>query len=220
MAKKTYLEVVNKVLKRLRKATVASVTTNSYSTLIGELVNDAMREVEDAHDWSRLQQTINVTTSASTTQYSITGAGDRFRMMDDVIWNDTEEFYLKTRPIRWIRMMNRDDDVTNEIPHFYAFDGEDTSGDPTISIYPPPDGAYTFNVDVIVPSAELTANSDEINIVWWPIYLRALAMAVSERGEDGGTSYSEYDAEARNALADATAQDSAIQRDQLIMRVQ
>lgn len=220
MAKQTYLGLVNKVLTRLRISTVATVAENSYSTLIGQFVNDAMREVEDAWDWTRLQTTINVATSASTTQYTLTGAGERFRMMDDLIWNDTEEFYLRPRPIRWIRMMNRDDAVTNEIPTFYAFDGEDSSGDPTLSVYPPPDGVYNFNVDVIVPTAELSADADTININWYPIYLRAYAMAVSERGEDGGNNYSEVDVMATNALQDAIAQDAALQRDQLLMRVE
>lgn len=220
MAKQTYLGIVNQVLKRLRQATVATVTENSYSTLISVLVNDAKREIEDAWDWSRLQTTITIPTVAGTTQYSLTGAGERFRMMDDLIWNDTEEMYLRPRPIRWIRALNRDDDVTNEIPHFYAFDGVDASGDPTISIYPPPDGVYSFNVDVIVPQADLSADGDEIDINWRPIYLRALALAISERGEDGGATYNEIDAEARNALADATAQDVALQRDKLILRVE
>lgn len=33
----TYLSMVNEVLARLRESSVASVTTNAYSTLIGRL---------------------------------------------------------------------------------------------------------------------------------------------------------------------------------------
>ncbi len=44
----TYLSMVNDVLTRLRESTVSSVTQNDYSSLIGSLVNDAKREVEDA----------------------------------------------------------------------------------------------------------------------------------------------------------------------------
>ena len=219
MAKKTFLQVTNSVLKRLRQGTVATVTETSYSTMIGELVNAAMREAEDAWDWTRLQTTINVTLVAGQTQYAITGAGDRFRMMDDEMWEDTEEYFIRPQTIRYIRKMNRQADITNNDPAFYAFDGEDSNGDPTFSVTPPPQSADTVNVDLIVPTAELSADSDTININWWPIYLRAYALAVSERGEDGGAGFNEIDLEAKNALNDAIAQDAALQRDQLILDV-
>ena len=37
----TYKDLVNNVLRRLRETEVSSVQTNSYSKLIGDLVNDA-----------------------------------------------------------------------------------------------------------------------------------------------------------------------------------
>ena len=37
----TYLEAINKVLRRLREDEVASPDTSSYSKLIGEFINDA-----------------------------------------------------------------------------------------------------------------------------------------------------------------------------------
>ena len=47
----TYLDVVNNVLRRLREPTVQSVDDTPYSSMIGVLVNDAKREVEDATEW-------------------------------------------------------------------------------------------------------------------------------------------------------------------------
>lgn len=221
MAKQTYLGVVNKVLTRLRITNVATVTENTYSTLIGQFVNDAMREVEDAWDWTRLETTINVSLVVGDTQYTLTGAGERFRIPDpaELIWNDSQELYMQPRPIEYIREMNRQSGVTNNTPMFYAFDGEDSSGDPTFSVTPPASETDTLNVDVIVPTAELTDDADTINVNWYPIYLRAYAMAVSERGEDGGNNYSEVDLLADRALQDAIAQDVALQRERLIMRV-
>ena len=58
----TYLEAVNSVLRRLREDEVVSVSANPYSKLVGELVNDAKRLVEDAWDWSSLRNTITVQT--------------------------------------------------------------------------------------------------------------------------------------------------------------
>ena len=53
----TYLDLVNDVLVRLREAQVASVSQNTYSALIGKLVNDAKREVEDSWNWDTLRKT-------------------------------------------------------------------------------------------------------------------------------------------------------------------
>jgi len=50
----TYLELVNNVLRRLRETEVTSVQSTSYSKLIGDIVNDAKRLVEDSWDWKVL----------------------------------------------------------------------------------------------------------------------------------------------------------------------
>ena len=44
----TYLEIVNKVLVRLRENEVTSLTENSYSKLIADLVNVVKREIENS----------------------------------------------------------------------------------------------------------------------------------------------------------------------------
>ncbi len=64
----TYLEAINKVLRRLREDEVASPNTSAYSKLIGEFVNDANRLVEDAWDWAELRQVrpLNLYTGSST----------------------------------------------------------------------------------------------------------------------------------------------------------
>jgi len=47
----TYLEAVNKVLRRLREPEVGSVDETVYSKLIGEFVSDAKSLVENAWSW-------------------------------------------------------------------------------------------------------------------------------------------------------------------------
>jgi hypothetical protein len=61
----TYLQAVNKVLKRLRENTVNSVDETLYSRLVGEFVNDANRMVEDSWDWSALRTTVTQTVTAA-----------------------------------------------------------------------------------------------------------------------------------------------------------
>ena len=44
----TYLNLVNNVLRRLREDVVTTVTNNTYSTMVGDFVNDAKELVETA----------------------------------------------------------------------------------------------------------------------------------------------------------------------------
>ena len=60
----TYLQLVNSVLRRLREDQVATVEQNTYSQLIGELVNEAKETVENSWDWTGLRTTIVVPTVA------------------------------------------------------------------------------------------------------------------------------------------------------------
>ena len=83
MALPTYLQLVNEVLTRLREPTVQTVTENTLSTLVGQWVNDIKRQVNDAYDWDALNTYVDVTTVAGQwTGYSLTGAGQRFRVND------------------------------------------------------------------------------------------------------------------------------------------
>jgi hypothetical protein len=66
---RTYLQLVNDVLVRLREAPVATVSQTSYSNLVGALINDAKREVEDAWQWSSLLDYLQFSTVAGQSTY-------------------------------------------------------------------------------------------------------------------------------------------------------
>ena len=185
----TYLETVNDVLARLREATVSSVTQTSYSTLIGKFVNDAKRQIEDAFSWNVLGQTITVTTAASTASYSLTGAGQKFQVMDVI--NTTSNVGLTN--ISFVDM-NRKLNFTplvNSIPTEFAFDGVDASYDTKVNLYPIPDGVYTIKFALTVPQATLSSGSTIVSVADTLVAQNAYARALVERGEDGGLSSSE-----------------------------
>jgi len=199
----TYLETVNDVLARLREATVSSVTQTSYSTLIGKFVNDAKRQIEDAFSWNVLGQTITVTTAASTASYSLTGAGQKFQVMDVI--NTTSNVGLTN--ISFVDM-NRKLNFTplvNSIPTEFAFDGVDASYDTKVNLYPIPDGVYTIKFALTVPQATLSSGSTVILVSDFLVAQNAYARALVERGEDGGLSSSEAYALYKSMLADQIA---------------
>ena len=63
--------MVNKILTRMRESTVGSINSTDQSSAILRLVNDAKREVEDNFNWTALQDSVTVTTSAGTHTYTL-----------------------------------------------------------------------------------------------------------------------------------------------------
>ena len=199
----TYLELINDVLVRLRETTVSTTTETSYSTLIGKFVNDAKRQIEDAFSWNALGQTITVTTAASTAAYSLTGAGQKFQVMDVI--NTTSNVGLIN--ISFVDM-NRKLNFTplvNSIPTEFAFDGVDASYDTKVNLYPIPDGAYTIKFALTVPQATLSSGSTVVLVSDVLVAQNAYARALVERGEDGGLSSSEAYLLYKSMLSDQIA---------------
>jgi hypothetical protein len=200
----TYLTLVNDVLTRLRETTVASVSENDYSALIGKLVNDAKREVEDAWNWECLKSTYTIATSSGTTSYALDGAGQKFRLYEAV--NDTNDWYLRERSAAFMTenyslLPSPVSGPTTD----YAFNGLDVNGDVQVDVYPQPDAVYTLRFNGFTPEAELSANSDQTKLPKSPIVALAWAKAIEERGEDGGVNVSSQYAVAKQSLADHIA---------------
>jgi hypothetical protein len=185
----TYLELINDVLIRLRETTVATNGATTYSTLIGKFVNDAKRQVEDAFSWNVLGQNITLTTVAATYSYSLTGAGQKFQVLDVI--NTTSNIGMKN--ISFVEMNRYQNLVptTNGIPQYYAFDGVDASSDTKVTLYPRPDGVYSIPFSLIVPQATLASDATSILVPDFLVAQNAYARALVERGEDGGLSSSE-----------------------------
>lgn len=197
----TYLELVNKVLGRLREATVDTVNLTSYSSLIGTFVNDAKRQIEDAYDWNALGQEIDITTSAGVYEYALTGAGQKFRVSSDPL-NTTSNVVMLPMPVAEMRQRQNFTPIVQNIPTRYCFEGVDGSGDAKVQLYGRPDGVYTLKFFLTIPQADLSADTDVPLVNANLIIQNAYARALVERGEDGGLSSSEAYALFRSMLAD------------------
>lgn len=201
----TYVQLVNSVLRRLREAEVSNVADTAYSKLIGDFVNEAKREVEDAWNWIQLRSTIQVTTVASTFRYTLTTAGDRFRMLQVV--NDSQDFEMKKAPYDWMNTALTSNSSTTGTPSYWDINGQ-TSNDPNVDVWPIPDGVYTLNFNMVLPQDDLSSDDTELTVPDYPVMLLAYAKAISERGEDGATMYAEVMNNAHTALADAISIES------------
>ena len=203
----TYLEVVNNILRRLRERTVATVNESTYSSLIAVLVNDAKDIVENSWSWSGLRTTLSATTTEDVFNYELNGSQNKLTVLDVV--NDTANHFMKYETAHKFNNFFLNQNATKGTPYYYSFNGISQDGDTQVDIYPIPDGAYDLRFNVVLRSDELSGDADTFQIPIKPIELLAYAMAVEERGEDGGVNPVSAYARANNALQDAIGLDAA-----------
>jgi len=203
----TYLEVVNNILKRLRERTVATVNESTYSSLIAVLINDAKDIVENSWHWSGLRTTLSATTTEDVFNYELNGSQNKLTVLDVV--NDTANHFMKYETAHKFNNFFLNQNATKGTPYYYSFNGISPDGDTQVDIYPIPDGAYDLRFNVVLRSDELSGDADTFQIPIKPIELLAYAMAVEERGEDGGVNPVSAYARANNPLQDAIGLDAA-----------
>lgn len=207
----TYLQMVNAVLRRLREKEVTTVqgltNQNTYARLIGDFINEAKTQVENAWDWSALRTTLTVTTQAGVFNYILVGSGNRFEVLNVI--NDTEDQFLKYETSNWFDKVYLMNPVVEGAPVYYNFNGVDPNGDTQVDVYPKPDDVYTLRFNVIKRMPDLAADTDKVLIPSRPIILLAYAMAIEERGEDGGNSSLYAYQMGQSALSDEIALDAA-----------
>lgn len=202
----TYLDLINNVLRRLREDTVTTANETDYSSLIGDLVNDAKRVVEDSFDWTALRDSITVNTVSGTDTYSLTGSGDLAVIKD--VMNTTSKRFMHLRSKEYFNNVTYNTTPQSGEPDYFTFVGTDSNRDLEVQVYPKPDAVYALRFDVVKPQSDLSSDSDSLSVPTNPVVQLAYAMALRERGETGGQSAAEQFAVAATSLSDAVAFDA------------
>jgi hypothetical protein len=201
-----YIQLVNSVLRRLRETEVSSVADNAYSKLIGEFVNDAKRQVEDAYAWNALSETLTASTADNIFNYVLVGSGQRFRVID--VLNDTSNAVVQNATTRWMNEQFLLTSVQKGSPAYYNFNGTNSNGDTQVDLFPIPNGVYEIRFNVIKPQVALVSDADILLVPSEPVIFNAAARAIAERGEDGGILAGEMAFIYNQSLADAIAIES------------
>jgi hypothetical protein len=198
----TYLELTNEVLLRLRENEVQTISQNNYSKLIARFINDGKRQVEDAWNWNCLRNIVTVTTANGTTNYTLTGAGTRFKVLNVVDETNKQELDLYTTNFA---SGNQILDPQTGNPYYYNFNGVDSNNDTKVDILPTPTSALTVKFNIYRPQPALVNNTDVMIVPREPVIFYAYARALAERGEDGGLSSGEAYQLYQQSLADHIA---------------
>ena len=209
----TFRELINQVLIRLREDTISSdwsgdindsTTVSDYQKVIGSMVNDSKRAVENYHDWLVLRETVDISTVNGTKNYSLS-SGQEFKIVDVI--NNTTGTQLVQVSRAYLNSVMYPTDPTGE-PLYYGFNGADASKNLKVDLSPIPINAETLSFDIIKYQDELATASTVISVPTKPVILGAWARSISERGEDGGTQSSLMAQEANEALKQAIMLDS------------
>jgi hypothetical protein len=199
----TQLTIVNNVLTRLREDTVASVSTNAYSKLIGQFVNDAKADMEDMnYEWSVYETEIDTTILADgTLEYDLTGTNDRswiLRSYDDdqlpAAYDVTtgEVGQLCDVPLKELRRYYALKDVPELVarPSTFAVKNDADGRGFSLRLLWGSNTERTWRTYWYVPQADLaldgTDDSTELLLPARPIEMRAVFYAMNERGEEMG----------------------------------
>lgn len=204
----TYLQLVNSVLRRLREDEVSTIEESDYSKLIGDFINDAKRQVEDAWDWTALRNTYTITTTSGTSTYALTDFGVRSNVL--YVHNETSNNYINQESLQRIRKLALGTDNAVGTPYYYAMENVDSNGDANIRFYQTPNSTQTISVYTIKRTGDLSTDSDTILVPSAPIVQYAFSFALRERGETGGQSSVEQAAFAKQDLNNAIAHDASL----------
>ena len=203
----TYLEAINKVLRRLREDEVASPDTSAYSKLIGEFINDANRLVEDSWDWSMLRTSTSVTSiNEFTNQFSVSGLTESDKILG--VYNITDRVEIQLGSQQGLYNSVYIEQAPRGRPDNYVTLGQDSNGNNQVQFYPNPDSAKVVLFNYVGRTPELTNTNDVVKAPSTPVVQLAHAMAAEERGETGGTGASKLYAMAQSSLSDAIAMDA------------
>lgn len=181
----TFLDCINGVLRRIRETEAITPTDTAYVKLIGDFVNEAKREVEDAWNWSVLRTTKTITTVGSTQNYEIPATNPRSRLL--VVYIPSLKRDLKQATQDQMHEWNNLQGSVNGDPQYFSIGNSTSStGVITLDLWPIPSSVLTVKVDCVVPQADLSAGTDVVYIPSELVIQGAYLRAINERGEDGG----------------------------------
>ena len=203
-----FRQIINKVLTRLREDTITSdwvgdvldsAQVDDYQKLISEFVNESKQLVEDSWGWGVLRTIETVATSNGTASYTLSNLNDRSRILQVI--DDTNDAVLSQ--------------MSDELFYRYTYVGTTQSGNPSyfrlknneISFWPTPDAAYNIRVHAVQPQDDLGTATSTLKCPEHIVVLGAYALAIAERGEDGGLTASTAGLRFQDALSDAIVQD-------------
>lgn len=226
----TQLELVNRVLLRLREPSITTITENDYGQLIAQFLNDAKADMEDMnHTWSQYETEIDVSiTNDGERNYLLPGTNDRSFLMRqwredrvplafDVTANEVGQLY--DCPLKVIRATRA---TTNNItdveqPKVFAVQADNTTdAGYQLQLLWGSNTARTWRMYWYVPQDDLlldaTDDNTQLILPQRPLELRTYAYAVMEREIENSPASQAAWSRSVDSIASALETDMQIQK--------
>ena len=217
----TLLQVTNKVLKRLREDTVATLAAD-YPNLVASFVADVVAELNELTIWNAYDAELTVSVVSGTRDYALTGTTNESMLLftpngmpqawifDSSTDTDGNQMFFLD-PSEYYRRLQIDRDQTNSKPQWFTIEKDTDNDDLYIRLWPKPSATKYIRIRLNNPQAELDPDTDaavEIKLPERVIRLGALMLAAEERGEEMGELYARL--ESRYTLAKGAAVENEI----------
>lgn len=204
----TVRTVLNRVLTATGNAAIGSAITtiaDPYQLMLLEFLNQFKEEIEGAHQWRSLVQTLPVTISSGTNSQLIASTNERSRLVRvpdpqgnqfvPLVFDITVTAYpipLIEMEMQEIRYRILQDSTANQTtqPSYFALDSDAATGQQVLYVWPQPNTTRNCQVTLVVPQATLTSTDLDTNIkIPTTALQRGLTWLVrEERGEEIGPS--------------------------------
>lgn len=226
----TQLEMVNKVLLRLRENSVSTITENDYAQLIAQFINDAKADMEDLnHTWSCYETEIDVSiTDDGERNYLLPATNDRSFLLRQ--WREDrvplafditagEVGQLFDCPLKTIRSERATTNTITDVaqPKVFAIQADNTADSGyQIQLLWGSNTARTWRMYWYVPQADLaldaTDEAVELILPQRPLELRTYAYAVMEREIENSPSAQAAWSRSVDSIGSALETDMQIQK--------
>lgn len=204
--RKNILGIVNEARKKFAVASAASLTADSESELMVELLNDVIDEVSDYGDWKEAIKEIIVTASSSVSDYAIETSALVKNIHEIAFDTDISPMWLTT--LDDILRLNRIRSFSN--PRQWAVIGTDaSSANPVVRVFPIPgtnQNNKTFKVTFYEKPRLYTA-SDVSAVPFFPSRVLVAGLVARKCLEESGgqptQQYAGYQTDFQNKLKEA-----------------
>lgn len=139
--RKTVLEIINTVQRRLAINATDTVGQTAHSIMLLNLLNDVIDECSDYGDWQQMFREVEVTAISSVGNYEVK-ASAQVKNIYEVVWDD-DIAPLQVVEIQEIRHLQRQG--SHGTPRQFAVVGM-SAANPLFRVHPIPTTAATFDI--------------------------------------------------------------------------
>lgn len=209
----TILQIINRVLRRLREDAVVTLNETDYSVMLTEMLHDIHQQCLD-HNWSSMEHVIDVPVDAAQRTLDLSrleadggdiAAGGRALKTSSMLQFDADgraqawlfdssseddgEIMVQVDTPTMERLYQQDRDQTNEDPLYFALSNHPDRDGLQMTLYPAPTAARHIRMRFWTPEDDIDIDTDvarTLLVPSRPLVLGTIYLALNERGEELG----------------------------------